>query len=680
MNAAAQPQILHLTPHPDDETFDGIGVVDGGGATSVLLKDYPEPQRSEILDLLYLPRFGASVSTLLVEIPGDGNATQGSMPSHRHTREDLETHRGYTWWVLREAKRRNPDLSLDAVAWGAPGWLGDGEFWSQDTADYYVSWLTILRDVHGLELDAIGCRNEKGVSLDFAKKLRATLDDNGFDAVRIHGFDNWPADKFDFVAELASDAEAAAAIDIIGAHVLYDRPDDQTPAEVRRWARENGKPIWNTEDHVYRPGFACLIGIVECFNESYLLSGATKTVMWHGIAGVYPLEPYSEEPAAVMAREPWSGHYVVRDALWAYAHYGQFTSVGWRYLDGASAALTLGGSAVSLHSGTGDWTTVVETDAAPATQTVLLRLGPGLSAGPVHVWRSDEASSFQQLSDLEAENGVVRIELEPDSVYTLSTTTGQRKGMTHPPSSAPFPLPYRDDFAESADRRAFGHLPRYTADIAGAFEYTEVDGVSAIRQMVPAPTLSWAPDWKPYTIIGDQDWEDYDVSVRVRLSAGESAGVMARIDHVGTGYGFVPQCYYAEVHADGTFRLVEINGKTDKLELVGDAEQQAIIRASGGDADAGGERVLAAGAVPAAPDVWRDVALRVEGRRVSFWIDGVERAAVEDDRHPRGMAGLIAGIVDEQTLSQPAFTDLRIAPLIPGSDPPRARARAPLYP
>jgi galactosylceramidase len=106
--------------------LDGTGVVDGGGATSVLLKDYPEPQRSQILDLIYKPHFGASVSALIIEIPGDGNSTQGSMPSHARTRDDLNYNRGYMWWVLQEAKRRNPRLSLDATAWSTPGWIGNG--------------------------------------------------------------------------------------------------------------------------------------------------------------------------------------------------------------------------------------------------------------------------------------------------------------------------------------------------------------------------------------------------------------------------------------------------------------------------------------------------------------------------------------------------------------------------
>ena len=160
-NVAAQKTIT-ISGQSPGKTFDGIGIVDGGGATSVLLKDYPEKQRGEILDMLYKPMFGGSISTLLVEIPGDGNSTQGSMPSHSHYRGDYNFQRGYTWWVLQEAKRRNPLLSLDATGWSAPAWVGN--FWSQDMANYYVSWLRGLRSVYGIEMDAIGCHNEKGYS------------------------------------------------------------------------------------------------------------------------------------------------------------------------------------------------------------------------------------------------------------------------------------------------------------------------------------------------------------------------------------------------------------------------------------------------------------------------------------------------------------------------------------
>ena len=68
-------QTIQLSGKSQGKRFDGIGVVNGGGATSVLLKDYPEQQRNEIMDMVYKPMFGGSVSSLLVEIPGDGNCT-----------------------------------------------------------------------------------------------------------------------------------------------------------------------------------------------------------------------------------------------------------------------------------------------------------------------------------------------------------------------------------------------------------------------------------------------------------------------------------------------------------------------------------------------------------------------------------------------------------------------------
>ena len=45
-------------------TYEGIGAVSGGGATSVLLRDYIEPQRSQILDYLFKPNFGAGLQEL----------------------------------------------------------------------------------------------------------------------------------------------------------------------------------------------------------------------------------------------------------------------------------------------------------------------------------------------------------------------------------------------------------------------------------------------------------------------------------------------------------------------------------------------------------------------------------------------------------------------------------------
>ena len=46
--------------------LDGFGGISGGGGCSRLLIDYPETQRNQILDYLFLPNFGASLSILKV--------------------------------------------------------------------------------------------------------------------------------------------------------------------------------------------------------------------------------------------------------------------------------------------------------------------------------------------------------------------------------------------------------------------------------------------------------------------------------------------------------------------------------------------------------------------------------------------------------------------------------------
>ena len=54
--------------------FDGIGGLSGGGGCSRLLKDYPTEQQSQVLDILFKPRFGASLQILKVEIGGGVDA------------------------------------------------------------------------------------------------------------------------------------------------------------------------------------------------------------------------------------------------------------------------------------------------------------------------------------------------------------------------------------------------------------------------------------------------------------------------------------------------------------------------------------------------------------------------------------------------------------------------------
>src|SRR5215469_11793336 len=83
--------------------FDGLGAA-SAGASSRLLIDYPEPQRSQILDYLFKPGYGASLQHLKVEIGGGVNSTDGTEPTHQLAPNDLNFTRGYEWWLMQQAR------------------------------------------------------------------------------------------------------------------------------------------------------------------------------------------------------------------------------------------------------------------------------------------------------------------------------------------------------------------------------------------------------------------------------------------------------------------------------------------------------------------------------------------------------------------------------------------------
>ena len=151
--------------------FEGIGGV-SAGASSRLLIDYPEPQRSQILDYLFKPNYGAALQHLKVEVGGDTNSTDGSEPSHMRTRTDENYERGYEWWLMKEAKARNPNILLDLLPWGAPGWIGNGKYYSQDMANYIVKFVQGAKKHHGLDINYVGIWNETNYDIGYIKLLK----------------------------------------------------------------------------------------------------------------------------------------------------------------------------------------------------------------------------------------------------------------------------------------------------------------------------------------------------------------------------------------------------------------------------------------------------------------------------------------------------------------------------
>jgi galactosylceramidase len=238
--------------------------------------------------------------------------------------------------------------------------------------------------------------------------------------------------------------------------------------------------------------------------------------------------------------------------------------------------------------------------------TLTITLSDGLRVAPVHVWHSDAQRQFSQESDRTPVGSSLTIALDADSIYSLTTTTGQHKGEpAHAiPAAQRFPLPYRDDFESYRP----GQSPRYFTDQKGTFEVWDEPGHGkCLKQIVPRQGILWeyqAGIVKPYSVIGDQAWTDYALATDVRIVGGDV--------ELGGRYGDQNKLSYRWVLAkDGSWRL----------------QYQ--------------EKVLAAGSIHGFDAaVWHAMRIEFRGDTILGFIDGKSLARVRHTSRSAGMAYL----------------------------------------
>ncbi|KAL3863083.1 hypothetical protein ACJMK2_004859 [Sinanodonta woodiana] len=590
--------------------FDGIGGLSGGGATSRLLVNYPDKQRNEILDYLFQPNFGASLHILKVEIGGDAQSTDGTEASHMHNSWEENYERGYEWWLMVEAKKRNPDIKLYGLPWAFPGWVGAGTrspYTNPEmTATYIIKWIQGALKYYNLTIDYVGIWNERSYDIKYTKVLRQMLDKSGFQNVRIVAADgNWTPVSTDIL----KDAELASAIDIIGVHY----PGTNTIAD----AVATGKQLWASEDYSTfndNVGAGCWARIL---NQNYVNGDMTSTISWNLIASYYSALPYDRD-GLMTANSPWSGYYRVESPIWITAHTTQFTSPGWTYLGKKQGVQFLpgGGSIVSLASQDRmDLTVIIETMSHNHSlcirpflppyevrqQNITIQLkGTFAKVQKLYVWHSklsfdDQQPStlFENLGPFHVVNGELQIYLGIDEIYTLTTlATGQKGTYTDPPAPTPFPLPYMETFEEYKENAE----PSNFAQQTGSFEVISLKYLSSpvnsgvmpfssslhvLRQVVQQPPVAWcdAENVKAsINIIGNSSWTDLYVQVDAmtgQVNASDGVFVATRVANLG--------CEAFE--AVGVFFFLFPDKK--KYEVTGDLARTQLIANGNADAKTG---------------------------------------------------------------------------------------------
>jgi galactosylceramidase len=611
--AFSQEFEIVVDTNSDGLVFEGIGAV-SAGASSRLLIDYPEPYRSDILDFLFEPGFGASLQHFKFELGGDINSTCGTEPSFARTREEMlfpkkmYFERGYEGWMAQEAKKRNPDIFLDILQWGAPGWFKGG-FYSKDNADYVVAYIQGAKKFLGIDINYCGLWNEKHIpdqSRNYVVNfLKPALQEAGLNAVQIVGNDmycNSPEHHrpWSYADELWADPELREVIDIIGYHYLETEATPETKAL--------GKPIWESEASVMTGDWPNALRMAREINRNYIKSNVVKTIYWNPVDAYYPNVSWNNI-GIMEAKHPWCGHYEIRPAVWAIAHFTQFAKPGWKFVDSGCGYAPGGAVFTTLKSPDGkDFSMIIVSGEKEETLRVKLEYQ---DADSLYVWQSTAEEQFIQKPFIKVTDRIFSLKSEPNSIYTLTTTTGQMKGVPKHkiPAEEMFPVDYVEDFEACSENTT----PKFLSDQGGAFEVVNENGNKVLQQVITGDLICWDP-WgpnnpEPYTQFGSIDYRDYEVSVDVRTGEAGTAKVFGRVRWFESNTA--PHGVGLELDAGGNWQLT-VDQKTVK---------------------SGVERIET--------DRWHNLKLVFKGQNAEAFLDQkLLTSFTLDEKHSHGLAGI----------------------------------------
>lgn len=529
-------------------TFLGIGGVTSNGMTK-LLHEYPENQREDILAFLFEPKFGASLQTVKVEIGSDANGTCGTEPSHMRSETDCDITRGVGLWMAQEAKKRNKAIILDAIRWGTPSWITD----NNKKYQYYLQFLKGAKQEYGLDFDYLAPdENEGAYAIDWVVDvLRPGLDRDGFGSVKLTGADS--TEDWNIAPLVLGNPELKHSISAITRHYKQDSP---------QILHNCGLPLLNSEDLApFRHAFSFALEMAYKIIRSFVSGRMVQYVMHPIIEAIYDSVPYTCK-SILLASSPWTGHYEVQSGLWVVSQFTQFIQPGWQFIESACYSSPLCSYVVLEDPQTGG-VSIIILNRSDEKQRFSFTL-ENMAVPCFHRWETCEKQQFIQMADIYVTDATLSIELGPQSICTLTTTTGQQKGRPrYPvPKQTRFALPYKDDF----DSYQIGRQPKYTIDQGGAFEISAggKDGSLCLKQVLSnsMKPLDWErrPTPLPYTILGGQELTNYQVRIDFLMEAmpeHDYDGYVllgARCNYSSTKCD-IPECYNVRISHRGRWFL-----------------------------------------------------------------------------------------------------------------------------
>ena len=589
------------------DIFRGLGCITGNGSSRLLMdykQNFPEVYY-EIMKLLFQPDYGAGLVHIKIELGADVNSSSGIEPCvKRFSDEKADVTRGAGFQFAADAKKFNPEITLDLLRWGEPNWVSSAFQESQKAGfdaryRWYYETLKAAYETYQLKFDFISADANEPESPDidwliyFSERLkaerRAPYD---FTKIKIVASDEVGSKK---IAELMRENERLRnAVDVISLHYT-SQGDEHTKYlhdfyEKEIWYSEGIAPC-SVPEFSRRADGSGIIGSNGAVNTAVRIINAYA----NGNMNLYEFHPpvsayydgtcYSPKQL-ITARTPWSGYYSVDIGLWISAHFMRFAAPDWQYVP--DACFGDGEENQTIFNTQDNYMTLISPDKkhftmhfandtnSPRSYEIIIRnmhelpeevsLLQTAGSNPsepvdIHWFRIVKHSAIQESE----EEAVLHVTVKPYSLLTVTTLetsdiigTEQLKPV---PENQRLPLPFMLPMATGM------HTPLYTTDQGGAFELVQAENHTIyLEQKITQDILP--TDWRfqktpePLTCFGDDTWMNYQASTVAYFASPDKE------NYVGVGMHYHsassnPETFACglqlRLYADGRFQLLCMN-------------------------------------------------------------------------------------------------------------------------
>lgn len=585
--------------------YRGAGMVSGNNSSRLLLDYRQEHPREywEILEHIFGGR-GVGVTHLKLEMGSDINSSSGTEPGvKRSVCEAADVTRGAGYRLAADAKKVNPELTLDMLWWSEPAWVADAEDVYDARYQWYRETLEAAYREYGLVFDYVSAsQNEREIDFAWIKYLARRMRGEGnasYDYGKIKIVASDEDNKWKIADAMLADEELRDAVDVVGTHYTSFASD-----AAKTLSEEYGKEIWMSEASApmrYSRGrhpdtgrgieMAGINGVLDIASRIIAMVPQGKMTLYEYqpvVSAYYDGVSYCEKQL-ITANEPWSGRYSLESGYYMALHFSQFIKKGWHFLPEACCCDGKKGgdghamvnvekcylSAMDVE--TGDFATVI---ANPSGEKVTYEFhvkNTKAVSMPVMVWETRTAERGEAFGHnyfrhvytvAHGDISSFSVEVKPESLVTVSTVVVQEGAYCRPKAEerGTLALPYRDDFSYEDLGTDYllkrGFAPRYMTDQGGAFEVVEVPGGGMALCQKITPDLraaEWGATPEPTTNFGDDRWFNYSISAEVAFGCNRSGEETANYVGVGVRYRLATQGssgYRLLLFSDGGWQLL----------------------------------------------------------------------------------------------------------------------------